>query len=73
VTYSNETFEKNRHTYTRLVVANEVRGIHFEYGQGQCESFTRAEEELKSGKWEGTLTQEVPKGNLEWNSGLVQD
>jgi len=70
--YENETYEagsgKNLKTYTRLVIANTFSGIHFTYGSGQCENFAKVGEELKTGKYEGTLTDEIVKGNLEWSA-----
>ncbi|HUA11480.1 MAG TPA: hypothetical protein VMA83_05705 [Solirubrobacteraceae bacterium] len=66
VSFANEMFTSGKHTYTRLHVKNEVKGIHSEFGGGQCEEFVKAEEELKSGTWEGELTQQVAKGNLSW-------
>jgi hypothetical protein len=70
--FTNETYMrgsgKGEKEWTRLVIANTFGGIHFSYGSGQCETFTKAEEELRNGKYEGTLTDEIVKGNLEWSA-----
>jgi hypothetical protein len=65
-TYSNEEFERGKTTFNKLAIANEWKGIHFEYGQGQCSTFKTSEQERKSGKFEGELLEEVVKGNLEF-------
>ena len=66
-TYSNEEEEKGKHKFNKLSIFNEWKGIHFEYGQGQCEEFKTSEEELHSGRYEGELIEEVPMGgNLEF-------
>ncbi|HMD51188.1 MAG TPA: hypothetical protein VKG62_00625 [Solirubrobacteraceae bacterium] len=68
-TFTNETYiagsGKNEKQYTRLVIANAFSGIHLTYGGGQCEEFTKVGEELKSGKYQGTLPDEIAKGSLE--------
>ncbi len=68
VSFANETFTSGKHTYTRIHVKNAVKGIHAEFGGGQCEEFVKAEEELKSGTWNGELTQQVAKGDLSWTN-----
>jgi hypothetical protein len=65
-TYSNEEEEKGKRKFNKLSIFNEFKGIHFEYGQGQCESFKTSEEERKSGKYEGEFIEEVHGGNLEF-------
>jgi hypothetical protein len=65
-TYSNEEFERGKTTFNKLAIANEWKGIHFEYGEGQCSTFKTSEEERKSGKFEGELLEEVVHGNLEF-------
>jgi len=66
-TYSNEEEEKGKHKFNKLSISNEWKGIHFEYGEGQCEGFKSSEEERHAGKYEGELIEEVPMaGNLEF-------
>jgi hypothetical protein len=65
-TYSNEEEEKGKRKFDKLAIDNEWKGIHYEYGQGQCESFKVSEEERGSGRFEGELIEEVPGGNLEF-------
>ncbi len=66
-TYSNEEFEKSKKKFNKLAITNEWKAIHFEYGEGQCESFKSSEEERHSGKYTGELLEEVPMGgNLEF-------
>jgi hypothetical protein len=52
-----------------VAIENEFKGIHFEYGEGQCENFTTSEEERKAGTYTGELLEEIKGrgGNLEWN------
>ncbi len=65
-TYSNEEEEKGKRKFNKLSIFNEFKGIHFEYGSGQCESFKTSEEERKSGRYEGEFIEEVRGGNLEF-------
>jgi hypothetical protein len=53
----------------RLVIANEFKGMKWEYEEGQCVGEGGFEEEAKktegrTGKWIGTLEEEVTGGNL---------
>jgi hypothetical protein len=65
-TYSNEEEEKGKRKFDKLAISNEWKGVHFEYGEGQCSSFKTSEEERKNGRFEGELIEEVPHGNLEF-------
>ncbi len=53
----------------RLVIANEFKGMSWSYEEGQCVGEGGFEEEAKhvegkTGKWTGTLEEEVIGGNL---------
>jgi hypothetical protein len=65
-TYSNEEEEKGKRKFDKLSIFNEFKGIHYEYGGGQCESFKTSEEERGSGRYEGEFIEEVHGGNLEF-------
>jgi hypothetical protein len=66
-TYSNEEEEKGKHKFNKLAITNEFRGIHFEYGEGQCEEFKTSNEERSSGRYEGEFLESLPHfGNLEF-------
>jgi hypothetical protein len=65
-TYSNEEEEKGKRKFDKLSIFNEFKGIHFEYGEGQCADFNASEEERHSGRYEGELIEEVRGGSLEF-------
>jgi hypothetical protein len=57
---------------TRLIIANEFSKMKWEYEEGQCTGEGGFEEEAKkveghSGKWTGTLEEQVKGGNLKVN------
>ncbi len=66
--FGEETVEIGKHEYKELLVTNLWKGIHYEYGSGQCEEFPKAEEELKNGKYEGEFLVGIHKGNLNFVS-----
>jgi hypothetical protein len=65
--FENETREVGKKTYNELLVTNVWKGLHYEYGEGQCEEFKKAEEERSGGKYEGQLRLLVRKGNLSFS------
>jgi hypothetical protein len=65
-TYSNEEEERGKRKFDKVAIFNEFKGIHFEYGEGQCADFNASEEERHSGKFEGELIEEVRGGSLEF-------
>ncbi len=62
--FENETIEHGNKEYNGVLITNEWKGVHFEYGEGQCEEFKKSEEELHSGKYEGELLVGIKAGNL---------
>lgn len=50
----------------KMIITDEFNKMTFEYGEGQCESFKRPEEELKNGRFKGQFVAEVVKGDLEY-------
>ncbi len=65
-TYTNEEEERGKRKFDKVAIFNEFKNIHFEYGEGACESFHASEEERHSGKYEGELIEEVRGGSLEF-------
>jgi hypothetical protein len=65
--YSNEEETVGNHTFTELLLENEWKGISFEYGGGQCESFKSSEEERHIGTFTGELLEKVAAhGSIEF-------
>ncbi|HEY2570627.1 MAG TPA: hypothetical protein VGI27_04095 [Solirubrobacteraceae bacterium] len=65
-TFSNVAEERGKRKFNELAISNEFKGIHFEYGEGQCEEFKGSEEERKAGKYTGELLESIRGGNLEY-------
>ncbi len=49
-----------------LEIRNSLQHIHFEFEGGQCEEFVKTEEELRSGKYEGSTINKIAKGKLQF-------
>ncbi|HEX4467002.1 MAG TPA: hypothetical protein VH025_07430, partial [Solirubrobacteraceae bacterium] len=59
--------ERGHRTFNELLIENEWKGLHFEYGGGQCEQFNTSEEERKTGKYVGELLEVVKGGSIEYS------
>jgi hypothetical protein len=51
----------------KLVIHDQVRHLEYEYEEGQCSNFAKAEEEQKKGEINGEFVEELAGGNLEFH------